>query len=71
MPRDSLNIPQTSKSSLFLQGSCSCAKDRQVGRVVLILSMLKLENKLVARRSADKTVQRLDPCVVDNTGLVI
>jgi hypothetical protein len=46
-------------------------KDRKVGRMVLILNMLKLENKLIACRSANKSVQRLDPCVVDNTGLVI
>jgi hypothetical protein len=71
MPRDSLNVPQTSKSSLFPQGSYSCAKDREVGRMVLILNMLKLENKLVACRFANKTVQRLDPCLVNNTGFVI
>jgi hypothetical protein len=71
MPRDSLNIPQTSKSSLFPQGSCSCAKGYEVRRMVLILNMLKLENELVACRSANKTVQRLNPSVVDNAGLVI
>jgi hypothetical protein len=31
-------------------------KDRKVGRMVLILNMLKLENKLVACGSANKTV---------------
>jgi len=41
-------------------------KDRKVGRMVLILNILKLENKLVACRSANKSVQRLDPFVVDN-----